>query len=161
MVHWETDLCSDGGGAFVHEPCLPLHKTRISSQQSLPRLRNVARVAAAPSALNLYVKSQSTQKLLLPLLAFYLINDNLISPEYRSEELSVSALEFLDNECYKLGGLHQKSGTLLEGMILISCRCVGCKGLGKWDTNIDFISCFNSTQAIFPCGSGSWSTSWG
>jgi len=38
MVHRETDLCSGGGGeAFVHELYLPLHKTGISSQQSLPR----------------------------------------------------------------------------------------------------------------------------
>lgn len=30
MVHQKTDLCSDDGGeAFVHEPCLPLHETRI------------------------------------------------------------------------------------------------------------------------------------
>jgi len=38
------------------------------------------RVAAVPSTLNLYIKSQSTViQLLLPLLVFYLVNHALIS----------------------------------------------------------------------------------
>lgn len=87
------------------------------------------------SAQNLYVGSQGTWiSLLLPLLAFYLISYTLISPSCRSNELSVSALEFLDDKCYirmGRGGLHQKPVNFLEGMILISCRCVGNKGWGK------------------------------
>lgn len=57
-------------------------------------------VSAVPGALNI-LKGRSTHiQLFLPLLAFHLINHTLISPQYRNDELLVSALGCLNNKCY-------------------------------------------------------------